>query len=85
MDHLATHPDAVIRFCASGTCLCVVSDAACLVSPDARSRRAGPFFLSDHSTAAPPQTATNGAVHALYKPFVEFLLPPPKPKQLASL
>jgi hypothetical protein len=67
MDYLATHPDAVIRFCASGMCLCVVSDAACLVSPDAGSRCAGLFFLSDHSTTAPPQTATNGAVHALCK------------------
>jgi hypothetical protein len=67
MDCLATHPDAVIRFCASGTCLCVVSDAACLVLPHACSRCAGLFFLSDHSTAAPPQTATNGAVHVLCK------------------
>jgi hypothetical protein len=67
VDHLASHPDAATRFCASGTCLCVVSNAACLVSPDARSRCAGQFFLSDHSTAAPHQTATNGAVHALCK------------------
>jgi hypothetical protein len=67
MDYLATHPDAVIRFYASGMCLCIVSDAAYLVFPDARSRCAGLFFLSNHSTATPPQTATNGAFHALCK------------------
>ncbi len=67
MDYLATHPDAVIRFYASGMVLCVVSDAAYLVSPDARSRCAGYFFLSDHSTTTPPQTPSNGAVHVLCK------------------
>ena len=67
MDYLATHPDAVIRFHASGMVLCVVSDAAYLVSPDARSRCAGYFFLSDHSTTTPPQTPSNGAVHVLCK------------------
>jgi hypothetical protein len=67
MDYLATHPDAVIRFYASGMVLCIVSDAAYLVLPDARSRAAGLFFLSDHSTTTPPQTPTNGAVHVLCK------------------
>jgi hypothetical protein len=67
IDYLATHPDAVIRFYASGMCLCIVSDAAYLVLPDARSRCTGLFFLSDHSTTTPPQTATNGAVHVLCK------------------
>jgi hypothetical protein len=67
MDYLATHPDAVVRFYASGMVLCIVSDAAYLVLPDARSRCAGLFFLSDHSNTTPPQTPSNGAVHVLCK------------------
>jgi hypothetical protein len=48
--------------------LCVVADAAYLVVlPNARSRCAGLFFLSNISTANPPQPKPNGAVHVLCK------------------
>ena len=47
--------------------LCVVSDAAYLVLPKARSRCASLYFLSNQSTTNPPQTPTNGAVHVLCK------------------
>jgi hypothetical protein len=84
VDCLATHPDAVICFCASGTCLCVVSDAACLVSPDARSRRAGLFF----SVIIPRQLLLRQPPMVPFmssaKPLVVFLLLQLKPKQLAS-
>jgi hypothetical protein len=58
LDCLATHPDAAIRCHASDMMLRVVADAACLVPPDARSRCAGLFFLSNN-------TATNSAVHVV--------------------
>ena len=47
--------------------LCVVSYAAYLVLPKARSRCASLYFLSNHSSTTPPQTPTNGAVHILCK------------------
>ena len=47
LDYLTTHPDATIRYHASDMILCVISDAAYLVLPDARSRAAGLFFLSN--------------------------------------
>jgi hypothetical protein len=47
--------------------LCIVSDAAYLVLPKARSRCAGLYFLSDRCTTSPPQPKSNGAVHVLCK------------------
>jgi hypothetical protein len=67
LDYLATHPDATIRYYASDMMLCVVADAAYLVLPDARSRCAGLFFLSNNTTTNPPDTTSNGAVHVLCK------------------
>jgi hypothetical protein len=65
LDYLATHPDAILRFYASDMILCVISDAAYLVLPNARSRCAGLFFLTDIPTTDPPQPKPNGAVHVL--------------------
>jgi hypothetical protein len=67
MDYLATHPDVVVHFYASGMVLCIVSDAAYRVLPDARSCCTGLFFISAHSNTPPPQTPSNGAVHVLCK------------------
>jgi hypothetical protein len=67
LDYLYTHPDAIIRYYASDMILCIVGDAAYLVLPDARSRCAGLFFLSNISHTNPPETQTNGAVHVLCK------------------
>ena len=47
--------------------LYVVSDAAYLVLPKARSRCAGLFYLSDYPTQNPPTPKPNGAVHVLCK------------------
>jgi hypothetical protein len=45
----------------------VIADAAYLVLPNARSRCAGLYFLSDVSTTTPPNPRPNGAVHVLCK------------------
>ena len=46
--YAATHPNAILRFHASDMVLHVDSDAAYLVLPEAKSRIAGHFYLSDH-------------------------------------
>ena len=67
LDYLATHSDATIRYHASDMILCVISDAAYLVLPDACSRAAGLFFISNKITSNPPNPKHNGAVHVLCK------------------
>ena len=67
LDYLATHPDATIRYYASDMILYIVSDAAYLVLPKARSRCAGFFYLSDFPATHPPKPKANGAVHVLCK------------------
>ena len=61
MDYLNTHPDAYIRYHASNMVLHVDSDAAYLVAPNARSRIAGYFHLSDHPNIT-KHPKLNGAV-----------------------
>ena len=57
MDYVATYPDAYIRYNASDMILHVDSDAAYLVLPNAKSRIAGFFQLTDHpSDSNPPPT-----------------------------
>ena len=48
LDYVATYPNAILRFHTSDMVLHVDSDAAYLVLPEARSRIAGHYFLSDH-------------------------------------
>jgi len=67
LDYLATHPDATIRYYASDMILCVISDAAYLVLPKARSRAAGTFFLTNKTDPKDPKPTPNGAVHVLCK------------------
>jgi hypothetical protein len=67
LDYISTHPDATICFHASDMILAVMSDAAYLVLPKARSRAAGLFFLTNHTGTNPPTSKPNGAVHVLYK------------------
>jgi hypothetical protein len=69
MDYLSTHPDAKIRYHASDMVLAVCSDAAYLILPNARSRAAGHFFLTNlpGATNDPPYPKPNGAVHVLCK------------------
>ena len=64
LDFVATYPNAKIRFYKSDMILYVDSDAAYLVLPNARSRFAGHFYLSNHvnnPTTFAPQP--NGPIH----------------------
>jgi hypothetical protein len=72
LNYCATHPDAVIRYHASGMVLHLHSDASYLSEPKARSQAGGIFFLSSplsDPTQAPAPTDTpppsNGALHIL--------------------
>ena len=58
LDYAATHPDAIITYCASGMVLAAHSDASYLSETKARSRAGGHFFMSDN-TSIP---SNNGAV-----------------------
>jgi len=66
MDYAATYPNATIRYRASEMILHVDTDAAYLVLPNARSRVAGHYFLSNR----PPQIGNlkptpNGPIHTV--------------------
>ena len=50
LNYVATHPNAVLRYHASDMVLHVDSDAAYLVLPQARSRIAGHYYLSNDPT-----------------------------------
>jgi hypothetical protein len=64
MDYAYTHPNAVIRYHASDMQLWIISDAAYLVKPNARSRYAGLFYLGDKPPPPPASLTTklNGAI-----------------------
>jgi hypothetical protein len=65
LDYAATSPDAVIRYHASDMVLHLDTDAAYLVLPQARSRIAGHYFLSDNPPTPPtmPKPKPNGPIH----------------------
>jgi hypothetical protein len=69
MDYAATYPNAIIRYFASDMILHVDSDAAYLVLPNARSRYAGHYFLSDNPPSPPakPSPKPNGAILSVCK------------------
>jgi hypothetical protein len=59
LDYLATHPDATIRYHASGMILHIHSDASYLSVSNARSRLGGLFFFGNKS---PEQDALNRSI-----------------------
>jgi len=61
LDYVATYPNIFVRFYASDMVLMVDSDAAYLVMPNAKSRIAGYFQLSDHPTKT-NNLKLNGAI-----------------------
>jgi len=69
LDYAHTYPNATIRYYASAMILYIVSDAAYLVLPNARSRVAGHFFLSNQPPAPPalPNPKPNGPIHTVCK------------------
>jgi hypothetical protein len=69
LDYAATYPTAIIRYHASNMALHIDSDAAYLVLPNACSRYAGHYFLSDYPTPPPakPTPKPNGAILKICK------------------
>jgi hypothetical protein len=69
MDYAATYPLAIIRYSASDMVLHINADAAYLVLPNARSRYAGHYFLSDHPPppSAKPNPKPNGTILTICK------------------
>jgi hypothetical protein len=59
LDYLATHPEATIRYHASGMILHIHSDASYLSVSNARSRLGGLFFLGNKS---PKKDTLNGSI-----------------------
>ena len=64
LDYIASHKDAKIRFYASDMILHVETDAAYLVLPNAKSRIAGYYFLSNQPLPSParPDPKPNGPI-----------------------
>jgi hypothetical protein len=64
LDYACTYPNAKIRYYASDMCLHADTDAAYLVQPNARSRYAGFFYLSERPTnpSSPTAPRQNGAI-----------------------
>jgi hypothetical protein len=62
LDFAATYPNGKIRFYASDMILHIDSDAAYLVMPNAKSRVAGYFYLSNKPTNPPTDVPINGAI-----------------------
>jgi hypothetical protein len=69
MDYAATYPLAIIRYFASDMVLHIDSDAAYVVLPNARSRYAGHYFLSDCPPQPPakPTPKPNGGILTICK------------------
>lgn len=66
LNYAASHPDAIVRYHASGMILWIHSDASYLCEPKARSRVGGHFFLSSLPVGKLPHFQTpkhNGAIH----------------------
>jgi hypothetical protein len=62
LDYMWTHPDAIIRYCASDMILNVHSDASYLSAPKACSCAGGYFFLGSIPQDGDP-IKLNGAIH----------------------
>ena len=72
LDYAATYPNTKIRYHASDMILHCDSDAAYLVSPNAKSRYAGYFYLGNKSSSS-STTKPNGAVLVDCKTFRSIL------------
>ena len=67
LDYLHAYPNVVLRYYYSDMILCLISDAAYLVLPNARSRCATLFTLTDKPTTNPPKTTPNGLLYVMVK------------------
>jgi hypothetical protein len=64
LDYLATHPNAVVQFCASDMVMNIHLDASYLSEPNARSRACSHFFMGSLPRNGDP-IKLNGAFHTL--------------------
>ncbi len=67
-DYAASHPNATIRYYASGMVLYIHSDTSYLSKPKSRSRAGGHFFLSNMPTdltEGPTKPRLNGPIHTV--------------------
>jgi hypothetical protein len=64
IDYLATHPNAVVQFCASDMVMNIHSDASYLSEPNAHSRACGHFFMGSVPRNG-DSIKLNGAFHTL--------------------
>jgi len=62
LDFVATYANATIRYCKSDMILYVESDAAYLVMPNAKSRYAGHFYLSNKANPSLSRPSRNGPI-----------------------
>ena len=69
LNYLYTHPNTKIRYHASDMQLYIDSDAAYLVAPNAKSRIAGYFYLSDKyiQGSSNPNPKLNVRIHIEYQ------------------
>ena len=67
LDYLHAHPNDILRYYASDMIICLVSGAAYLVLPNARSRCATLFTLTNKPTTLPPNPTPNGPLHIMVK------------------
>jgi hypothetical protein len=67
LDYLHMHPDPTLHYYASDMVLCLVSDAAYLVLPNAYSHCAMLFTLTNHPTGHSPNPHPNGQLHVMVK------------------
>ena len=69
LDYASTYPNAILRYHASNMALHIDSDAAYLVLPNARSRYAGHYYLSNHPAPLPskPSPKPNGPILTVCK------------------
>jgi len=65
LDYLATHPNAVVRFCVSNMVMNIHSDVSYLSEPNARSRACGHFFMGSLPTKDGDSVKLNGTFHTL--------------------
>ena len=78
LDYLHTHPNSTLRYHASNMILHVDTDAAYLITPGAKSRIAGYYYLSSKYTPKPPTITPipplNAPVHVECKLFKHVVL-----------
>ncbi len=83
LDYLATHPNAVVRFCTSDMVMNIHSDALYLSKPETKSRACGHFFMGSLPKDGNP-VKLNGVFHTLCS-ILRFLVASAAEAELGAL